>query len=45
MKRYFSHIRSFFKDGYGSTVKTTAAAFFILVLLGYAAGILFPDFT
>ena len=45
MKQYFSHIRDFFKAGYGEMVKTTAAAFFILILLGYAAGILFPDFT
>ena len=45
MKQYFSHIRDYFKAGYGETVKTTAAVFFILIFAGYAAGILFPAFT
>ncbi len=45
MKRCFSHIRRFFKAGYGKAIKSTAAAFFLLILLGYLAGTLFPDFT
>ena len=45
MKRHFSHIRDYFKAGYGETVKVTAAAFFILILVGYATGMLFPAFT
>ncbi|MBQ3103123.1 MAG: stage II sporulation protein M [Oscillospiraceae bacterium] len=45
MKRYFSHISRFFKEGYSESVKTTAAAFFILALVGYLAAFLFPDFT
>ena len=45
MKQHFSQIRDYFKSGYGETVKITAAAFFILILLGYAAGTLFPAFT
>jgi len=45
MKQHFSQIRDYFKSGYGEMVKITAAAFFILILLGYAAGTLFPSFT
>lgn len=45
MKRYFFHISRFWKEGYGETIKTTAGAFFILILVGYLTGILFPDFA
>ena len=43
IKGEYKHIRTFCREGFGSTLKMTAIAFVALLIIGFVGGLVFPD--